>query len=138
MSRGRPSEQVEHRTKYVLEFIDVPSKPELGGRSLWHFDDDKSKNGPWKVEQFESPEDKIKKVKIKPQKGKAYNKMPVVMVFKTSKNANARTKMKVWKNENIDYIITAPKLPGIPDKAVILELGVGEGFIKSYQSKYNL
>ena len=46
--------------------------------------------------------------------------------------------MKVWKNENIDYILTAPKLPGVPDKAVVLELGVGESFIKFWQSKYNL
>ena len=34
--------------------------------------------------------------------------------------------MKVWKYMNIDYIITQDKLPGVPDKAVILELGVGE------------
>jgi len=138
MSRGRPTEQVERRTKYVLEFVDVSSKPELGGRQLWHFDDDKHKNGPWKVENFEGPEDKKSQVKVKPQKGKAYNKQPVVMVFKTSNRSNAQTKMKVWKNENVDYILAAPKLPGVPDKAIILELGVGESFIKSYQSKYNL
>jgi hypothetical protein len=46
--------------------------------------------------------------------------------------------MKIWKNENIDYILTAKKLPGVPDKAEILELGVGQGFIEKYQSKYNL
>jgi len=137
MSRGRPSEQTERRTKYVLEFIDVPSKPELGGRQLWHFDDAKHKNGPWKVESFDGPEDK-KRIKFKPQKGKPYGKLPVVMVFKSSNRSNAKTKMKIWKNENIDYIISTPKLPGVPDTAIILELGVGENFIKSWQSKYNL
>jgi hypothetical protein len=46
--------------------------------------------------------------------------------------------MKIWKNENIDYILTANKLPGVPDKAEILELSVGASFIEKYQSKYNL
>ena len=60
------------------------------------------------------------------------------MVFKTSNRSNARVKMKVWKNENIDYIISADKLPGVPNRAVILELAVGESFIEKYQSLYNL
>jgi hypothetical protein len=60
------------------------------------------------------------------------------MVFKTSNRSNAKVKMKVWKNENIDYIITAKKLPGVPDNAVIMELSVGQGFIEKYASKYNL
>ena len=46
--------------------------------------------------------------------------------------------MKIWNNTNIDYIITAEKLPGVPDKAEILELGVGESFIKKWQSEYSL
>ena len=137
MSRGRPSEQIEIRTKYVLEFIDVPTKPELGGRQLWHFDDNKSKNGAWKVENFQGPEDK-KLGKPKIQKGKAYNNTPVVMVFKSSNRSNAKTKMKVWNNENVDYIITAKKLPGVPDTSIILELGVGKSFIKKWQLEYNL
>ena len=45
---------------------------------------------------------------------------------------------KIWNNENVDYIISAPSLPGVPDTAIILELGVGEGFIESYRSKYSL
>jgi len=138
MSRGRPSEQTERRTKYVLEFIDVPSKPELGGRQLWHFDDAKSKNGAWKVENYPGPEEKKLKHKPKIQKGKSYNNMPVVMVFKSSNRSNAKTKMKVWNNENVDYIITAKKLPGVPDTSIILELGVGKSFIKKWQLEYNL
>tara|TARA_R110000751_G_scaffold112784_3_gene211858 strand:- start:7124 stop:7537 length:414 start_codon:yes stop_codon:yes gene_type:complete len=137
MSRGRPAENTERRTKYVLEFIDVPSKPELGGRALWHFDESITKNGPFKVEHFPGPDEKKQKIE-KPQKGKSYNRMPVVLVFKTSKRSNAKTKMKIWKNENIDYINTAPKLPGVPDSAVILHLGVGENLIKKWQLEYSL
>ncbi len=75
---------------------------------------------------------------VKVEKGKAYNKQPVVMVFKTSNRSNAKTKMKIWNNENIDYIISAKSLPGIPETAEILELGVGESFIESYKLKYSL
>ena len=134
MSRGRPSENVVRKTKYTLEFFDYPSKPELGGKSIWHFDDKKSKNGAYKVEQFYPKE----KEKIKIEKGKAYGKMPVIMVFKTSNRSNAKTKIKVWNNENVDYILTAKKLPGVPEKADILEIGVGKSLIKYYQEKYDL
>ena len=64
--------------------------------------------------------------------------MPVVLVFKTSNRSNAKTKIKVWRNTNIDYIATADKLPGVPEKAVILHLGVGESLIKKYKQDYNL
>ena len=134
--RGRPSENIERKTKYTLEFFDYPSKPELGGRSVWHFDDKKSKNGAYKVDQFFTKDEKKEKIKI--EKGKAYGKMPVVMVFKTSNRSNAKTKIKVWNNENIDYIASAKKLPGVPKNAIILEVGVGSLLIKQYQEKYNL
>ena len=137
MSRGRPTEsEAVIRTKYVQTCYEYPSKPELGWKSVWHFDVDKSPNGAYKVEH--TPPKDFKEEKFKPQKGKAYSGQPVVMVFKTSKNSNAKTKMKVWKNENIDYIITQDKLVGVPDKAVILELGVGDKMIETYKSKYNL
>ena len=54
--------------------------------------------------------------------------MPVVMVFKTSNRSNAKTKIKVF-NQSIDYIISTKKLPGVPEKAEIVELGVGKSFI---------
>ena len=60
------------------------------------------------------------------------------MVFKTSNRSNAKVKIKVWNNENIDYIISAKKLPGVSDNAIIMELGVGQGFIEKWRSKYNL
>ena len=137
MSRGRPSEtEAVVKEKYTLEFFEVPSKPELGWKSVWHFDRNKTSFGAWKVEH--TPPKGWKAPKIKADKGKAYAKQPVVMVFKTSNRSNAKTKMKVWANENIDYIITADKLPGIPDAAEVLELAVGESFIEKYKLKYNL
>jgi len=137
MSRGRPTEApAVVKENWVLECYDVPSKPELGWKSIWYFDRKKSTAGPWKVEHI--PPRGWKAPKVKAEKGKAYAKQPVVMVFKTSNRSNAKTKMKVWANENIDYIMSAPKLPGIPDNAEILELGVGEGFIDRYRLKYNL
>ena len=137
MSRGRPAEAPAIvKEKYTLEYYDVPSKPELGWKSVWYFDRSKTTFGPWKVEH--TPPKGWKAPKIKAEKGKAYAKQPVVMIFKTSNRSNAKVKMKVWKNENIDYIASADKLPGVPDRAVILELAVGRSFIEKYQSLYNL
>lgn len=70
---------------------------------------------------------------------KAYGDMPVVVVFKTSNRSNAKTKMKVFRNRNIDEVIDAnSKLPGIPAIAEFIEVGVGESFIAKYKSKYKL
>jgi len=136
-SRGRPKEsQAVRKEKWVQVCHEFPSKPELGYTSTWYFDDSKNKNGAWKVEVTEKKGFKPPKVKI--EKGKAYNKMPVVMVFKSSNRSNAKVKMKVWNNENIDYIISSPKLPGVPSTAITLELGVGKGMIEKWRSKYNL
>ena len=137
MSRGRPKEQEAIPwQKFTQEMLEVPSKPELGSRSVWHWDRSKFDRGPYKTEHWE--EKGFKQPKFKPEKGKAYGKQPVVLVFKTSNRSNAKTKMKIWNNENIDYIITSPKLPGVPDKAEMLELGVGKNLIKSWRSKYSL
>ena len=137
MSRGRPTEsEAVVKQKWVQTFYEIPSKPELGYKSVWHFDLDKNKNGAWKVEHTPAKEEKHPKVVI--NKNQTYGGVPVGMVFKTSKNTNAKTKLKVWNNTNIDYIITQTKLPGVPDKAVILELGVGKALIESWKSKYSL
>ena len=45
--------------------------------------------------------------------------------------------MKVF-NKNIDYINMTKKLPGVPNDAIILELGVGESFITMWKKQYNL
>jgi hypothetical protein len=55
--------------------------------------------------------------------------MPVVVTFKTSNRSNAKTKVKVIRNRNIDEVLDKmTKIPGIPEKAVILEIGVGKSF----------
>ena len=62
--RGRPSENVVRKTKYTLEFFDYPSKPELGSRSVWHYDRSKNDKGPWKTEYYEAKGTKQNKIKI--------------------------------------------------------------------------
>ncbi len=136
MSRGRPSEQTEIRRKYELTFHEVPTKPELGETSIWYFDLDKAPNGPYKVE-VKHPRG-FKPPKIKIEKGRKYNNLPVVLVFKTSNRSNAKTKMKVYRNTNVDFVNSCAKLPGVPEKAEILHLSVGENFIEKYKQEYNL
>ena len=66
---------------------------------------------------------------------------PTVLVFKTSNRSNAKTKMKVYKTRNVDEIIEdleKGKLPGVPPKAKILTIGLGESMIKKYKQQYNL
>ena len=66
---------------------------------------------------------------------------PTVLVFKTSNRSNAKTKIKVYKTKNIDEIIDGleeGKLPGVPKKAEVLELGLGKSFIKKYKQQYSL
>ena len=56
---------------------------------------------------------------------------PVVMTFKTSNRSNARVKQKVIRNKNVDEVLDVnTKIPGIPQNAIILEVGLGESFIK--------
>jgi len=70
---------------------------------------------------------------------KSYVSDPVVVVFKTSNRSNAQTKIKVFNNRNVDQIIDPKsKLPGIPETAVWLEVGVGEVFIEKFKSKYKI
>lgn len=66
-----------------------------------------------------------------------YVKQPIVVVFKSSNRSNATTKLKVIRNKNIDQV-NEEKIAGIPDKAVVIELGVGEYFIDQWKRKYNL
>lgn len=135
--KGRPKETpAVQLTVWTREFYEIPTKPELGWKMTWYYDKSKNTNGPYKTEMTYPKGHKHEKIKA--EKGKAYNGQSVVMVFKTSDRSNAKTKMKVWSHENIDYIISAPSLPGIPDNAVILECGVGEDFIQKYKLKYKL
>jgi len=57
---------------------------------------------------------------------------PVVVTFKTSNRSNAKTKQKVIRNRNIDEVNdTNVKIPGIPDKAIIVHIGVGKSFVNA-------
>lgn len=66
-----------------------------------------------------------------------YHKDNVTIVFKTSNRSNAKTKMKTFRNKTIDDILDK-KLPGVPDTAVILEIGMGSRFEEQYKTKYKL
>ena len=48
-------------------------------------------------------------------------------------------KMKVVRNRNIDDLIDCNfVIPGVPAKAIIKEVGLGNYFIKKYKEKYVL
>jgi len=121
-TRGRPTENTVKLDKWKLDT----------GDAVWYYDVKKSTRGCYKVIQ------KIEGKQTKPEiNERPYGKNPVVMVFKTSNRSNARLKMKVF-NKNIDYIISAKKLPGVPEIAEIIKLSVGRSFINEYKQKYNL
>ena len=66
---------------------------------------------------------------------------PTVLVFKTSNRSNAKIKMKIYKTRNVDEVIDdleSGKLPGVPAKAEILNLSIGESFIPKYKQRYKL
>jgi len=136
MAQGRIKENDTVLDNWIITSYQYPSKPELGDKSVWHFDRSKNPHGCYRVDHSTAKGETHPKVQVNKQQ--TYGGVPVAIVFKTSKNANAKTKIKVWNNTNIDYIITQDKLPGVPDKAVILELGVGEELIKNWKSKYSL
>ena len=66
-----------------------------------------------------------------------YHKDNVTIVFKTSNRSNAKMKMKTFRNKCIDDILDK-KLPGVPDNAVIVEIGMGDRFEQKWKTKYNL
>jgi len=69
----------------------------------------------------------------------SYPKLPISIVFATSKNSNAKIKIKTVSNRNIDEIIDMNyRLPGIPAKAVIKEVGIGKIFVDRYKKKYGI
>jgi hypothetical protein len=67
----------------------------------------------------------------------SYHKSNVTIVFKTSTRSNSKTKMKTFTNKCIDDILEK-SLPGVPDTAIILELGLGTGFADQWKRKYKL
>lgn len=46
--------------------------------------------------------------------------------------------MKSFRNKAIDDILDAKRIIGVPDNAVILELGLGKQLEEQYRKKYKL
>jgi hypothetical protein len=78
-----------------------------------------------------------KTIKVNIDKKQSYSPQPVVMVFKSNRK-NAKPKMKIWNNTNIDYINSCENLPGVPNDAEILELAVGNKFENEFKNKYQI
>lgn len=128
--RGRPANtEPVALTKFELEFVD-----HYAGTTVFKFDFDKNPNGAYLVENKIMKGEKNDPVINKNQ----YYGQPVVMVFKTSNRSNAKTKMKVWNNTNIDWVLNAKELPGVPEIAEILEIAVGEKYIEKYKKLYKI
>jgi hypothetical protein len=68
----------------------------------------------------------------------AYHKDLVTIIFKTSNRSNAKTKIKTFRNKSIDDILNAKRIIGIPDNAIIVEMGMGKRLEEQYRKKYNL
>jgi len=64
-------------------------------------------------------------------RGESYIKAPITVTFKTSNRSNAKIKKKVIRNRSIDEVLDVnTKIPGIPNKAIITHIGIGEKFIE--------
>lgn len=64
---------------------------------------------------------------------------PVTIVYKTSKYSDAKTKLKSFNYHCVDEVLDETHhLPGVPDSAEILDIGVGESLINELQEKYKL
>ena len=68
----------------------------------------------------------------------SYHKSMVTVIFKTSNRANAKTKIKTFRNKSIDDILSAKRIIGIPDTSIILELGIGKELEYQYRTRYKL
>ena len=68
----------------------------------------------------------------------SYHKDTISIVFKTSNRSNSKTKIKTFRNKSIDDIVEAKRIIGIPDNAVILEIGMGKQLEEQYRKKYKL
>ena len=62
----------------------------------------------------------------------------ISIVFKTSNRSNARTKIKTFRNKCIDDVLKQKKIVGIPENAIILEIGMGKRLEEKYKKKYKL
>jgi len=66
-------------------------------------------------------------------------KTDIFLVYKNSKRSNAKVRMKKYRHKAIDEILEATfRRLHIPEKSVILEIGVGKAFEAKYKKKYKL
>jgi hypothetical protein len=69
----------------------------------------------------------------------SYPKLPIGIAFTTSTQNNAKVSVKVIKNKNIDEIIELNYvLPGIPQKANIIAVVMGDKLVKELKLKYKV
>ena len=113
--RGRPKENIELNKKFTRTYYDVPSKPELGGKSIWHYDLDKFANGPYLVE-IKNPElDKLEKLynKLeKLQKPKYHESGRKKRTTKADKEKIKTTENAYWKEHYKLFPEDKPKKRG--------------------------
>lgn len=63
--------------------------------------------------------------------------LPIAVAFQTSNRSNAKTKVKIWKNKEIDELINANfDVPGIPKSAIIKEIVIGNELTQKLMEKY--
>ena len=62
----------------------------------------------------------------------------ISIVFRTSNRSNARTKIKTFRNKCIDDVLKQKKIVGIPENAIILEIGMGKRLEEKFRKKYKL
>jgi hypothetical protein len=72
-----------------------------------------------------------------------YLKVELVVVFKNTSRANAKIRMKVFKNKTIDDLIESlinpkKKMLGIPATAEFLQIGCGGKFKTEWKKKYKI
>lgn len=67
----------------------------------------------------------------------SYPKIPIGIAFATSNRSNAKHKVKIVRNRNIDQLIDLNYIiPGIPAKAVIKEVVMGQSLCDRLIEKY--
>jgi len=66
-------------------------------------------------------------------------KVPVGVVFSTSNRSNSKLKLKTFRNKTIDELLDCDfQTPGIPDRAEIKEVVIGDSLIKNLIIKYKI
>ena len=128
MSKGRPVTNDTPKRKWQ-----VVSENYDGEVLEYNFDLDINPKGIASMNVIGEYKGKFPEIDPKP----SYAPTNIVLVFKTSELKKAPIKMKVWKNKNIDDVIVNPQA-GVPEDAVILELGVGSSLEEKWRKEYKI